>query len=140
MGCCGSREVPRHFQDYAASPSPQSPAQDWEVLDQPFYSQLQNAYLKQWSLAEAAFDLPVHEGGHMDYQLLKRLKPFLLCGAPDSVLPRVLARLFRLNSSANAERFNVRRRYFVGREACLFGRIGQSSLQPSAAGQQVWPR
>lgn len=144
MGCCGSREVPRHFQEYAtASPSPQSTAQQWEVLNQldlPLYSQLQNAYLKQWRMAEVAFDLPAHDGGHMDYPLLKRLKPFLILGAPDSALPRVLTRLFRLNSSANAERFSVNRKYFAGREECLFGRSTQSSLKLSAAGQQVRPR
>jgi hypothetical protein len=144
MGCCSSRAGPHNVQDYiTSSPGPQSASLDWELLGQldlQRYSQLQNDYMRQWRLAECAFDLPRHEGGNMDYPLLKRLKPFLLCGVPDSVLSRVMVRLFRLNSNVNAEHFNAQRKYFLGREPCLFGRKNQSNLLLSAAGQQVRPR
>ena len=121
----------------------QTSSLDWETLhplDLQRYSHIQDAYQRRWFPAKPALEVPQHDGGHMDYPLLKRLKPWLLCGAPDSAMTEVLTRLFRLKSGANAEVFAVQRKCFVGRKPYWFGRTELSELQLTAKGQQVRPR
>ena len=109
-----------------------------KALDPALYSSSQAAYQHTWARAEALFSIASHEGGAMDYALKKRVKAYCKKGTPDSLLSRLLARLFRLDPAANAERFsNLRRRIGDGPFAhSLMGRKNLSNLFLTASGTE----
>jgi hypothetical protein len=110
-----------------------------KAIDSALYSSSQDTYQHIWLRAEAVFSVASHEGGAMDYSLKKRLKPYLKKGTPDSALTRVIARLFRLNSVANAGRFSAIRKSKKERSASsqyLMGRKNLSSLFLTTSGTE----
>jgi len=101
-----------------------------KAMDSALYSSSQAAYQQTWARAETLFSVASHDGGAMDYSLKKRVKPYLKKGTPDSMLSRLIARLFRLNSISNAERFSAIRRAMKDKATTryLMGRKNLSNI------------
>lgn len=109
-----------------------------KAIDTNLYTSSQAAYQQTWVRAEALFSVASHEGGPMDYSLKKRLKSYIKRGTPDTILPRLIARLFRLDSSANAERFSSLRKKVKNtlKGQYLLGRKNLSSLFLTSSGSE----
>lgn len=108
-----------------------------KAIDSALYSSSQVAYQQTWGRAETLFSVASHEGGAMDYSLKKRVKPYLKKGTPDSILSRLISRLFRLDSISNAERFSAIRKAMQAQVKTehLLGRKNLSNIFLTASGK-----
>ena len=107
-----------------------------KAIDLSLYTSSQASYQLIWTRTESLFSIASHEGGAMDYSLKKRVKVYCKKGTPDSMLSRLISKLFRMNQATNSERFSALRKEIRDRPTGqkLFGRKNLSNLFLTVSG------